>query len=247
MKIEVKKTEINDERLVCRGKLVFVKTDYVENCITGYYGTQDGNLALTSRGYMGDYFISPVIISESEEINVGDKFLWKDKVFTLLESDEGNRLNDFKNEGKKILVPFEKMVYDLLHNIASGYFKEGEDVFIECKKTLDGFDDNDNEVLRYEVLLNYVNVFKLKRKSWDDLAKIGSPEKWIEVYIHYQDLLVENDAREFVENIPKPTWDEILVDFEKHFNGLILYAKSEKAKVFKEWIINNYNAPIIKK
>lgn len=165
MKIEVKKIEINDERLVCRGKLVFVNTDYVENCITGYYGTNDGrgNFALTSRGYMGDYFLCPIIVSESEEINIGDKFLWKDKIFTLLESDEGNRLNDFKNEGRKILVPFEKMVYEILHNTVSGYFKEGEEVFIECKKILDGFDDKDNLIWSYEVLLNYVNIFKPKK------------------------------------------------------------------------------------
>ena len=173
MKIEIKKTEINDERLVCRGKLVFVKTDYVENCITGYYGTNDGkgNLALTSRGYMGDYFISPIIVSESEEINIGDKFLWKDKIFTLLESDEGNILNDFKNEGKKILVPFEKMVYEILHNIVSGYFNEGEEVFIECKKTLDGFDDKDNEIWSYEILLNYVNIFHVKKIPTDEIEK----------------------------------------------------------------------------
>jgi hypothetical protein len=130
MIIEVKKTEINDGRVVCRGKLVFLRTDYVENCITGYYGTQNGNLALTSRGYMGDYFISPIIVSESEEV----------------------------------LVPFEKMNYELLNNIASGYFKEGEEVFIECKKNIYDFDENDKAIYKYEVLLNYVNIFKIKKE-----------------------------------------------------------------------------------
>ena len=57
------------------------------------------------------------------------------------------------------------MVYEILHNIVSGYFKEGEEVFIECKKILDGFDDKDNEIWSYEVLLNYVNIFKIKEEN----------------------------------------------------------------------------------
>lgn len=144
MKIEVKKTEINDERLVCRGKLVFVKTDYVENCITGYYGTKDGNLQLTSLGYIGDYFITPVIVSEIEEPEKDELIL-------------GFNQN-------KILVPFEFFTQDLLGHIASGIFKEGDELLVECEKLIDGYDNNDDEVWRYEVLLNYVNVFTDKKE-----------------------------------------------------------------------------------
>ncbi len=74
--IKVKITEKHEGRLVCRGKLIFTG-DYAANCITGYYGTNDGkgNLKLTSTGNVGDYFITPIIISDIEEINIGDKFL----------------------------------------------------------------------------------------------------------------------------------------------------------------------------
>ncbi len=163
--IKVKSTEKHEGRLVCRGKLVFIKSEYKKNCITGYYGINDGkgNLKLTDTGYMGDYFITPIIVSDIEEINIGDKFFWRDKIFTLLESDEGKRLNDFKSEGKKILVPFEKLSYEFLHNITCGIYKDWDEVFIECEKILDGFDNDDNELWRFEVLLNYVNVFPIKK------------------------------------------------------------------------------------
>lgn len=61
---------------------------------------------------------------------------------------------------------------------------------------------------------NFINI-QCEQKSWNGLAKIGSPEKWIKMYLHYQDLLVEEDAREFVENIPKPTWDDVFVKIAK--------------------------------
>ena len=32
------------------------------------------------------------------------------------------------------------------------------------------------------------------RKTWDDLAKIGTPDKWLKVYQHYQELLTQADA-----------------------------------------------------
>jgi hypothetical protein len=54
-----------------------------------------------------------------------------------------------------------------------------------------------------------------KNEDWSKLAKIGSPEKWMEVYLHYQELLLENDTREFLENIPKPTWDDVFVKISK--------------------------------
>lgn len=142
--IKVKNIETYEDKLVCRGKLVFKKADYVENCITGYYGTKDGNLQLTSLGYMGDYFITPVIVSEIEEPEKDELIL-------------GFNQN-------KILVPFEFFTQDLLGHIASGIFKEGDELLVECEKLIDGYDNNDDAVWRYEVLLNYVNVFTDKKE-----------------------------------------------------------------------------------
>lgn len=77
-----------------------------------------------------------------------------------------------------------------------------------------------------------------KNEDWSKLSKIGSPEKWIEMYIHYQDLLVENDAREFVENIPKPKWDDI-------YNDINTIEFNSKIEVFN-YLKKNYNPPIKK-
>lgn len=55
-----------------------------------------------------------------------------------------------------------------------------------------------------------------KNEDWSKLAKIGSPDKWMEVYLHYQELLLENDTREFLDNIPKPNWDDVFVKISKY-------------------------------
>ena len=74
-----------------------------------------------------------------------------------------------------------------------------------------------------------------KNEDWSKLAKIGSPEKWMEVYMHYQELLLENDTREFLENIPKKSWDDIYKDVNTiEFNS--------KIEVFN-YLKKNYNVP----
>lgn len=92
---------------------------------------------------------------------------------------------------------------------------------------------------------NYINI-KTSTKSWNDLAKIGTPEKWMEVYIHYQELLLENDTREFLENIPKPSWNDV---FEK-IHKLCWYDNDNEPQLsyntLKNLLEDNYNAPILK-
>lgn len=88
----------------------------------------------------------------------------------------------------------------------------------------------------------------IKGKSWDDLSKIGSPEKWMEVYLHYQELLLENDAREFLENIPKPNWNDIenILDKtnQKAHNGV--YNLNDKND-FLFLLSTYFNTPTLKK
>jgi len=89
---------------------------------------------------------------------------------------------------------------------------------------------------------NFINI-KSNQKDWNDLAKIGTPDKWMEVYMHYQELLLENDTREFLENIPNPTWDDVFSKIVK----LCWYDENNESQLsydaLKDLLTENYNAP----
>lgn len=93
---------------------------------------------------------------------------------------------------------------------------------------------------------NFINI-KSNQKDWNDLAKIGTPDKWMEVYMHYQELLLENDTREFLENIPKPTWDDVFIKIAK----LCWYDIDRDAQInyegLRKLMEENFNPPTLKK
>lgn len=137
--------------------------------------------------------------------------------------------------GRKAKEAFDK----ILPNIPKEFIKEFvesynsvnpiENVLVEYDKGFNGFSfdgKETNEIKRlgkikldenYEINITTRSMEFLKKypkesigkNKWSELEKIGSPDKWIKMYLHYQDLLVENDAREFVENIPNPNWNDI--------------------------------------
>lgn len=37
----------------------------------------------------------------------------------------------------------------------------------------------------------------MNKENWDQLSKIATPDKWIEMYLHYQELLSLNDVASF--------------------------------------------------
>lgn len=201
--IKVKNTEQYQSNIVCKGKLVLIK-DEIENYSLML---KDGNI----------YY--PIIISEIEQIEVGDKVidkeLLKKNIFSIsrvIEKQSDNSVevlyNDnhremgYVNEFYKILVLPQHFSPEQLQMIIEGKLQDGDEVMIYC------VDDMTTEELVYLIKLNQqkhitihsINHFKLegeiiqhKQESWDEIIlKLYKDEPMTMISLKIKNWLKEN-------------------------------------------------------
>ncbi len=77
--------------------------------------------------------------------------------------------------------------------------KSAEDYFNRNSVAFN-IDEPNFRYLHKEDFLSYVSQLKSESNDdWSELAKMGTPEKWLDVYEHYQDLLIKEDVARFWE------------------------------------------------
>jgi hypothetical protein len=113
--------------LVTKGKLVFIASKELPMCEL-----------LNMPGYG---WIKPIIISETEKIEVGDKYLYDELgKFQILTCTGQYKSDDtglvFSNNAKKILALPEHFSPKHLQAIVDGKLKDGDEVYVECNGTV---------------------------------------------------------------------------------------------------------------
>jgi len=162
--VKVSKTETykdsQGEHYVCRGRLVLVK----------YFFTKDGATSIVN---INKKLYKPIIISETEEIELGDKALhcWPDADYKIVECNKSNK-ESIQEHWNKILVFPENFSSKHLSAIVDGKLKDGDEVFVECYGGFVNPEWNDATIKLSKD--NHIKLFPVKEKeSWDDIFDNG--------------------------------------------------------------------------
>lgn len=132
--VKIKNKIALDGSIVVKGNLILVKSDEWSDLVfsTSVHGGLFQSVHYSPMKEMGDYYVKPVIISETEEINVGDKFLIQgadpEGIHERVAEDGCN-----KPYCNKILAMTENLSPDHLRMITSGKLKDKDVVFVECE------------------------------------------------------------------------------------------------------------------
>jgi D-lyxose ketol-isomerase len=155
------------EHLVVEGKLVLLRTDIVNAIIQ------------IPNDYEGFEYYKPLIISETEKIDVGD---W------AMENveDMGMKYQSFqvtsknllysRSYCKKILALPEQLSHKHCQTIVDGKMKDGDKVLVECERNYyqQGNDYKDTSNYSFQIKLNQQRHIKLFR---NDLEKAQKDEQ----------------------------------------------------------------------
>lgn len=172
MNIRVKETKNLDGSIVTKGKLVLIGNKEIFHLLN-HADFRLGN-------------IKPIIISETEEINVGDKFLSKrNEIVTCIRKDQygtpvisnttlTGSYEEFPTIGFKILALPEHLSPEILQMIVNGDLIDGQDLWVECKKVCIGDTDMKGGCLcssRHceelatiiKLIYNHINIFPIQQ------------------------------------------------------------------------------------
>jgi hypothetical protein len=166
-----------EEHIVCPVKLVLIKcnnlADIIKSKITIGYNSYD-----------------PILISEKEEIQVGDKFITNNNIYEFNKDDDKN---GFKPKGHKIISLLEQLPQQFLNDIVDGKYKDGDELMVKCElrvymENLDNFTDD------YFIHLNpknQITIFLVKKEEgWDEIIdnfskKAIKGEDYLHDFINY--------------------------------------------------------------
>jgi hypothetical protein len=199
--------------------------------------------------FVYDYAHDKIGIFDDLVVNGGN---FSDHAKKIIATTDYSLNESIEIEGRKVREAFSKLLFEIPKDFIEqfvGSYNNGNkitDVLVEVENVNNGWQSlaNSGKVgstvvpEKFELKIyngNFINI-KFNQKDWNELAKIGSPEKWMEVYTHYQELLLENDTREFLENIPKKSWDDI-------YNDINTIEFQSKIEVFN-YLKKHYYAPI---
>lgn len=110
----IKVTELINGKLVCRGKLILIKTSSSNGISTIPFD---------------DSWYKPIIVSETEDIMIGDLFYWNK--YHIIETCT---IKDDNNERFKILALPEQIPVSVLQFIMDRKMKDGDEVYLECEE-----------------------------------------------------------------------------------------------------------------
>jgi len=203
MTTKVTKTEqykdSQGEHLVCRGKLVLLPLE--EPIVIG-----------------GHNPIRPIIISETEEVEVGDKFIWIDGlekgIFTAISDlvyigKDEIPISLIGSMGRKTLALSENFSPKHLQAIVDGKLKDGDEVFVACeqyKEIVELYDFEEGEVNDWYD--DIINIIKLNK---DNHIKLFPVKK------EFSTPMLEW-LREYIKNTPleqrQKEWKQVCEEFD---------------------------------
>ena len=173
-------SDSQSEHLVHKGKLVLIKTGY-KNEIGKLACNRDGvyNIprteedSLKSAKWFSNELIKPIIISETEEIEVGDWFLFgknnllvkaeevqKSEDLVVFRNNEGERIIRYLTNCKKVLALPEHFSDAHLQAIVDGKMSDGDEVLIKC---VPNGNHSDYELFIYLNQQNHITLFPVKQ------------------------------------------------------------------------------------
>jgi hypothetical protein len=134
---KIKNTKIVDGHIVCEGELIFLKIK-PEDTINGLSFRKDNKKMMIAPMSEEDHkqaqYIKPVVISKTEEIEIGDKVLntMGRKIIDIHTQTDADEVNRSKHLFPKVLVIPEQFSNKHLHSIESELLKEGV-VHVKCE------------------------------------------------------------------------------------------------------------------
>lgn len=210
--------------------------------------------------FVYDYAHDKIGIFDDLVVNGGS---FSDHAKKIIATTDYSLNESIEIEGRKVREAFSKLLFeipkDFIELFVESYNNGNKitDILVEAENVNSGWQSLANSGKfgstvvpdKFDLKIydnNFINI-KSNKKDWNDLAKIGTPEKWMEVYMHYQELLLKNDTIEFLENIPKPTWDDVFIKIAK----LCWYDIDGDAQINYDGLRNlmeeNFNPPTLKK
>lgn len=149
---KVKHTETYNDHVVCKGKLKLI-IDIKEQL------KRDSNSLGLGESLGKATAYKPIIISESESIEIDDKYYWHGADVIRVAHPDGHRN---KHECNKILALPEHFSEEQLQDIGDGKFKDENEVFIKCEWA--GFYNDMNNYYRVQLnSQNHITLFPAKQ------------------------------------------------------------------------------------
>lgn len=180
--IKVKETEIQQNKLIAKGKLVLIK--YLCDTWVSTQGLcfdeRSKTYFISDNPYLNDQFskviipIKPIIISEIEDMEVSNM------IYNLLNHDMGN--NKFHSTigstqiWRKILALSEHFSPEILKMIVNGELEDGDEVLLECEGFFIPKEEWDGEMGG-----EYIKNIKLNNQN----HIIIIPDEWKEIELEY--------------------------------------------------------------
>ena len=132
-------SDSEDEHIVCQAKLNLVESIIFQGSLCR---NEEGNICFPENTKTASKWLIPILVSETEEIEEGDKALYKDSsgylILTLKAKDadrywwEDNSCSRVENEVYKILALPENFSNKHLQDIVDGELGDGDKVLIKC-------------------------------------------------------------------------------------------------------------------
>lgn len=213
--VKVKSVENYEDKqgkhLVCKGKLVLIRTGLINAILQ------------IPNNFEGFDYYKPIIISETEEIEVGDKFITEQNHIFICTSKDDNCIKFFKEgleddgyeytttNGRKILVLPEQFSTKQLQAIVDGKMKDGDEVYVECegynRSTTWEYDEPEMYIIaKFLPEPGHIKLFPVKKEeTWDDIIERFTENKFFDEHNTY-DYLIYSDLEEFLKkNYNPPT------------------------------------------
>ncbi len=135
--IKIEKTQLKSNIPVAEAKLVFIKT-LLTDAINGLSKRKDNGklmlLPITEEDHNQAEYLKPVLVSESEKIEVGDWVLVR--IDSRLQKKDiiiqANKIDTFAEDTFKVLALPEHFSPVDIQSIVDGMLKDGDNVLIEC-------------------------------------------------------------------------------------------------------------------
>ncbi len=174
--IKVKNTFQHQGMTVCKGKLVLIEQDVTSEERKGIQHIEKGKLK----------YSMPIIISETEEIEVGDKAYNEinQSIINVNDSLAADILREEWKQYKTLALP-EHFSPEQLQLIVDGKLKDGDEICLECIEMLNGNLSLLGDISYKEVRLNQQNHITLIQKSISDRiqeAKSNYRKKVLEIW-----------------------------------------------------------------
>ena len=175
-----KYSDSQGEHIVCEGKLVLIEDKSIkENQAHTLWKNKNGQLLLTHTSNSNHLVaLKPIIISETEEIEVGD-WVYNSNTNTVFKATQKfiSTISNFENHCYfKILALSEHFSPKHLQAIVDGKLKDGDKVLVKCrpepKLDKDSFDKGDLKLNKdgYKIYLNqqnHITLFSAKQSLYN--------------------------------------------------------------------------------